>query len=297
MVPGDLRIDGHRGNGAAVALDRRMFLGGGLALALAACSGARSRRDPVAAGSSVLQTSATLPPLATSQPASGGDSATSSPSSGSVGAGLQEPARFVTSGREGGRNPRPEVALTFHTNGDLGLARRLVEILASHEARATCFIVGNWLEANPSWASKLLDGGHELANHTYSHPDFASLTPQAMVDEIARCRDVIARLTGDGGRYFRPSGTDDGLARPSDTVMTAAARAGYTVVVGWDVEPFDYKDPGPAAVQDRVLAGVQAGSIVSLHFGHPGTVESLAGILGGLAAKGLRPVTVSELLA
>jgi peptidoglycan/xylan/chitin deacetylase (PgdA/CDA1 family) len=118
-----------------------------------------------------------------------------------------------------------------------------------------------------------------------------------MITEIIKCRDVIARLTGDGGRYFRPSGTDDGLARPNDAVMAAAAQAGYGIVLGWDVEPYDYRDPGAAAVRDRVLAGVQAGSIVSLHFGHKGTVDALDEILGGLAARDLRPVTVTELLS
>ncbi|MCX7620468.1 MAG: polysaccharide deacetylase family protein [Acidimicrobiales bacterium] len=206
-------------------------------------------------------------------------------------------ARFVVSGRDDGRRPRSEVALTFHTNGDLRLAQRLLDVAASHEARLTCFIVGSWLEANPSWGRRLLDGGHELANHTFTHPEFAMLSPAAMRSEIVRCRDVLIRLTGDGGRYFRPSGTDDGLARPSDEVMAAASEAGYSVVLGWDVDPYDYKDPGPAAVRDRVLADVQPGSIVSLHFGHVGTVDALDEILGGLAARALRPVTVTEMLS
>ena len=68
-------------------------------------------------------------------------------------------------------------------------------------------------------------------------------------------------------------------------------------MLGFDVDPLDYTDPGAAAVTQRTLAAVKAGSIVSLHFGHPGTLAALPGILDGLAQKNLTPVTTSELLA
>jgi peptidoglycan/xylan/chitin deacetylase (PgdA/CDA1 family) len=202
------------------------------------------------------------------------------------------PAAFVDRGPSGS----DKVALTFHTNGDLGLAQRLVDIFAEHQAVMTNFIVGDWLAANPSWARKLLDGGHELANHTYTHPSFASLSPSAMVGEITKCRDIISKLSGNGGRYFRPSGTDDGTAKPSAAVMTAAATAGYATVLGWNDEPFDYQDPGADKVRSRVLEQLAGGSIVSLHFGHQGTVDAMPAILDGIASKGLKTATVSDLL-
>ena len=83
------------------------------------------------------------------------------------------PAQFVDTGPdEFGR-----VALTFHTSGDLGLAQQLLDVLAAHDAHITSFIVGSWLAANPDWAKKLTDAGHELANHTYTHPTFSSCRP------------------------------------------------------------------------------------------------------------------------
>jgi len=196
-----------------------------------------------------------------------------------------------------GRSDSDKVALTFHTNGDLKLAQRIVDAFAEHRAVMTNFIVGDWLAANTSWARRLVDGGHELANHTYTHPTFSALGRTAMLEEITRCRDVIARLSGSPGAYFRPSGTDDGLAEPSASVLAAAATAGYGTVLGWDVEPFDYKDPGADAVRQRVLGAVVGGSIVSLHFGHQGTVDAMPAILDGLATRGLRTATVSDLLA
>src|SRR5262249_19602660 len=152
---------------------------------------------------------------------------------------------------------------------------------------------GKWLDANPSWAAKLTAAGHELANHTYNHLTFASLSASQMTDEIVRCRDLLVRLAGTPGRYFRPSGTDDGLTAPSPTTLQVAGAAGYATVLGYDVDPLDYTDPGAAAVTQRTLAAVKAGSIVSLHFGHAGTLAALPGILDGLAQKELAPVTAS----
>ena len=119
-------------------------------------------------------------------------------------------ARFVVSGP----NDHDRVALTFHTNGDLGLVDELLGVLAARRVHVTMFIVGNWLDANPDMAARIAAGGHEFANHTYTHPTFGDLSRDAMLDEIVRCRDVLVRLTGGPGAFFRPSGTDDGTTSP-----------------------------------------------------------------------------------
>jgi peptidoglycan/xylan/chitin deacetylase (PgdA/CDA1 family) len=248
-------------------LDRRTFLAAAAAsvVALACTDGERGTSD-------------NTPPLTSER---SGDSAPA-----------PVRARFLDTGTRTG----DRVALTFHTDGDLVLAQKLLDGLARRNTVITSFLVGSWLDANPRWAKELLDAGHELANHTYSHPAFLSLSSDAMRAEIERCRDVIVRLTGYPGALFRPSGTDDGTASPPDTVLDAAAQAGYRTVLGFDVDPRDYTDPGADAVVRRTLAEVASGSIVSLHFGHPGTVEAMPRILDGLEERNLTPVTASALL-
>jgi peptidoglycan/xylan/chitin deacetylase (PgdA/CDA1 family) len=118
-----------------------------------------------------------------------------------------------------------------------------------------------------------------------------------MMNEVAGCRDAIRRLTGSGGRYFRPSGTANGTDEPAPAVLDAAAASGYPIVVGYDVDPADYNDPGAAAVSRRTIEAMQAGSIVSLHFGHAGTIEALPSIVSALRQRGLVPVTMTSLLA
>ena len=295
-----------------MTVSRRAFLLGALAAAAAACSTdeptaltgpSSSTGTGAATGASAAPSTTTGQVASSTSTASGATSTTDATTTTSArGSSTTEatppsvtakpPAAFVDRGPSGS----DKVALTFHTNGDLGLAQQLLDIFRDQHAVMTNFIVGSWLAVNPSWAKKLKDAGHELANHTQTHPNFASLSEDAMLREIGLCRDILWELGNDIGRYFRPSGTDDGTARPSDKILAVAGKAGYATVLGWNVEPFDYKDPGEDAVRSRVLDQISGGAIVSLHFGHPGTIAALPAILDGISSRGLRTVTVSDLL-
>jgi len=204
-----------------------------------------------------------------------------------AGAARSAPAREVDAGDRAGAM----VALTFHGQGDPALASALLEAAASGGAQLTVFAVGSWLAANPGLAQRIQAGGHELANHTQRHLPMAGMAEAPAYEEFARCAEVLARLTGSEGRWARPSGTPHTTA----ALRAAAGRAGYRVCVGYDVDSLDYTDPGAPVVRRR-SAAARAGSIISMHLGHPGTVAALPGILGDLRAKGLRPVTVSTLL-
>jgi peptidoglycan/xylan/chitin deacetylase (PgdA/CDA1 family) len=191
-----------------------------------------------------------------------------------------------------GLRTRQQVALTFHASGDPALGRALLSAAEAGGARLTIFVVGSWLEQNPSMAQRILAGRHELGNHTYTHPNLTVLSATALEAEVTRARDVLRRLTGSGGDYFRPSQMD----RATAPVLAAAGEAGYRTSVAYDVDPLDYQDPGSAAVRDRTLAAVRPGSIVSMHLGHQGTIDAMPEILAGLRQRGLQPVTVGQLL-
>ena len=191
-----------------------------------------------------------------------------------------------------GSDKSSQVALTFHGAGDPALTRRVLEITKKTKAPITVFAVGNWVEANHTLIRGLADAGHELANHTYSHPALRRLGRNAVAQEIAKGAAALKAANGTIGTYFRPSGTPT----PTDLMLQEAAKVGYATVVGYNVDPRDYQDPGSAAVVSRTLSGAKAGSIISLHLGHVGTVDALEKIVGGLRNKGLEPVTVSTLL-
>ena len=79
-------------------------------------------------------------------------------------------------------------------------------------------------------------------------------------------------------------------------MLDEAAKAGYDTVVGYDVDPRDYQDPGAALVRSRTVAAMRAGSIISMHLGHAGTIDALQSIVSAAHKAGLEPVTVTTLL-
>jgi peptidoglycan/xylan/chitin deacetylase (PgdA/CDA1 family) len=216
--------------------------------------------------------------------APGTSAPTTPPTSGPTG----RPATYIPNGSR----TSTAVALTFHGSGDLGLTNALLDQAKGLRAPITVFAVGNWLAANPAIGHRILGDGNELANHTYTHPDLGSLGAAAVGSEISRCADVLTQVQGNNGRWFRPSGLD----RPTPLILQQAGVSGYATSVGYDVDPLDYEDPGASKVIARVQAGLQPGSIVSLHTGHAGTVQAFGPIVAAVRARGLRPVTVSQLL-
>jgi peptidoglycan/xylan/chitin deacetylase (PgdA/CDA1 family) len=191
-----------------------------------------------------------------------------------------------------GPRRRRQVALTFHGAGDPAVARRLLSAAASAGVPITVLAVGSWLDAQPEVARMILDGGHELGNHTQNHADLSAMNPRAVHAEIAQCAERLRKLTGSIGHWFRPSQTPHANA----VIRSQAAKVGYHSCLSYDVDSLDFQDPGPDAVVRNVLRGVRGGSIVSMHFGHPGTVTAMPALLAGLRKRGLRAVTVSTLL-
>lgn len=184
------------------------------------------------------------------------------------------------------------MALTFHGAGDPGLAKQVLTALHDRGAAVTVLAVGTWLAQSPDSARVVTDLGHELGNHTWSHGDIDTMSESAARAEIERCRDRIAALTGGPGAFFRPSQAQHATSR----VKVLAAAAGYPTVLSYDVDSRDFTDPGAAAIR-RNVAGATAGAVVSMHLGHPGTLQAIPGLLDDLAARGLRPVTASQLFA
>ncbi|MDN5918041.1 MAG: polysaccharide deacetylase family protein [Pseudonocardia sp.] len=134
---------------------------------------------------------------AATAPAAPGTRPAGDPTAGTVRPG---PGTEVTRADSG----RPEVALTFHGAGDLGLARRILATLHDRGAAVTVLAVGTWLAQYPD-AAKLVTGlGHELGNHTWSHVDIDDLDEAGARAEIERCRDGIAAATGGPARSPGP---------------------------------------------------------------------------------------------
>jgi peptidoglycan/xylan/chitin deacetylase (PgdA/CDA1 family) len=185
------------------------------------------------------------------------------------------------------------VALTFHGQGDPAVANSLLGEAEKAGARVTVLAVGTWLDEHPGLARRVLDGGHDLGNHTLRHLDINAMPQAEAAAEIQGCADRLKRLTGSIGTWFRPSRAP----AASPLVQRLAHRVGYPHVLSYDVDSLDFTEPGAPAVTRKVLAEVRNGSVVSMHFGYADTVAALPAVLQELDRRGLRAVTTTELLS
>ncbi|MDA5283549.1 polysaccharide deacetylase family protein [Streptomyces sp. Isolate_45] len=241
------------------------------------------------AGCGTERTADRGPAPAASPKATGGATAKPAPA-----APAPAPRRFAGQPVEIGHGARDRrrVALTFHGNGDPAIARSVLAEAERAGARVTVLAVGSWLDAHPDMARRVLDGGHELGNHTQRHLAINDMSEAEAYAEITGCAQRLKRLTGSIGTWFRPSQTQYATA----LVRTLAQRAGYPHVLSYDVDSLDFTSPGAAAVIRNVTGTIQGGSVVSLHFGYADTVDAMPPLLEELARRELRAVTTTELL-
>ncbi|MEV6975758.1 polysaccharide deacetylase family protein [Kitasatospora sp. NPDC093806] len=205
-------------------------------------------------------------------------------------------AAMTAAGRcfEHGRRDTPRVALTFDDGPDPVHTRQVLEILDRYGARATFFCVGHHVAALPDEVRRIADAGHELGNHSWSHPFLPDLTPEQLREQLDRTTEAVARVTGEAPTRFRPP--YGGLT--PEVLATLAEHPGTVTL--WDVDSRDWSRPGPERIAETVLGGVRPGSVVLMHEGagdRGQTVRALPSIIEGLLERGLEPVTVGELAA
>jgi peptidoglycan-N-acetylglucosamine deacetylase len=245
-------------------------------------------------------------PLPTEQPASPTPTPTFIPSSPSP----QTPVPTPTGARSRlvahGDRASGQVALTFTVGYRLEPAAEILELLRERGVAATIFMSGVVFDqgATRAAAERVLEiiaerpDLFQLGQHGYSATELPGLTPAAALAEVRDAEQTLARHGAPDLRpYFSPPG-----GAQSPAVLDMLGSLGYSTTVLWDVDPLDWKPPadgGPSAdeVAARVLGRVQGGSIVLMHLGGWNTLPALPQIIDGLAARGLQPVTVAELLA
>lgn len=167
---------------------------------------------------------------------------------------------------------------------------QLIEILGKYNVKATFFVVGAWAEKYPESVKALSDAGHEVMNHSDSHPHMTKLSSEDIKKEISSCSDKIQAITGVRPILFRPPYGD------YDNNVVASAREIGHYTVQWDVDSLDWKDLEPSAIYDRVTKRITPGSIVLFHNAAKNTPAALPSILEKLTADGYKIVPISELI-
>jgi peptidoglycan-N-acetylglucosamine deacetylase len=183
----------------------------------------------------------------------------------------------------------PAVALTFDDGPDPRWTPAVLEMLRTHQIRATFCLVGQHVAAHPALVRRIAAEGHALCNHSWSHDEAMHRRSAASVSaDLARTSRAITEAAGRPPRFYRAPG---GNWAPS---AVAAARQQRLRLLGWSVDPYDWRRPATAEITRRVLTGAGPGAIVLLHDGYGArgnTVAALRTLLPALAGRNLRFAT------
>ncbi len=182
------------------------------------------------------------------------------------------------------------VALTFD-DGPGPYTDRLLQILKDDDAKATFFLIGNKVAANPAGAQRIVEAGMEVGNHTWEHPNMTTIPPEDIASQLSKASDAIRAATGQTPKLWRPAG---GLT--DDQVNQVAAQQGLAAIL-WDVIPFDWiNDSNTAATRYMLTSQIKPGSVVLFHDTYSSTVDLVYQFIPVLKANGYHLVTVNQLL-
>lgn len=182
------------------------------------------------------------------------------------------------------------VALTFDDGPDADSTPRVLDLLKRYDVRATFFVVGEQARQNPELIHRMVAEGHTVAGHSYYHlPQSTLWSSQRYTEELFRCNDVVARLTGLRMRLYRPP---FGVTNPP--IARAVKNLGL-IPVGWSVRSLDTITKNRDRVVDRVMKHLRGGDVILLHDRLESSEELLEKLLPALRTQHYTTATVDEL--
>lgn len=183
-----------------------------------------------------------------------------------------------------------KIAVTFDAAWSAEDTDEIIGILKKHNAKATFFALGDWVEKNPDAVKKLYNAGHEIGNHSDTHPSFSQINREEIKSEILNCNKKIESVTGIAPKLVRaPSGDYDNKSIEVTESLNMK-------IIQWDVDSLDYTKISVDEIVKRVISRVQNGSIVLFHNGVENTAPALDIILTELEKQGYSFVTVNDLI-
>ena len=183
-----------------------------------------------------------------------------------------------------------KISLSFDVAWGSNNIEDILEILDKHNAKATFFLVGSWIDDNEELVKKIHSKGHELGNHSNTHSNTTILDDKEIVEEIQLTTDKISKLVGEDVNLYRPP-----FGEIDDNTMEICKSLGYQVVK-WDIDSLDWKEIGAHNITDRVIRNSQPGSIVLFHANVNGIKYYLDDILTKLEQNNYKAVSVSDLI-
>ncbi len=183
-----------------------------------------------------------------------------------------------------------KIAISFDAAWGDEFTDDILDILDEHKIKTTFFLVAFWIDKYPDMAKKIHERGHEIGNHSTTHPHMSRLSKEQIVNELKTTGDKIAEITGKDPVVFRPPFGDY-----NNLLIETAEELGYSTIQ-WDLDSLDWKELGVQPVVDRITRNVKKGSIVLFHNNAKHVSEFLPLVLEKLQEQDYEIVPVSELI-
>jgi peptidoglycan-N-acetylglucosamine deacetylase len=164
----------------------------------------------------------------------------------------------------------------------------MLATLKKHHVYATFFLEGRWVKNNPELAKMIVDAGHEIGNHSYSHPNMETLETSKVIDELKKTNEIIEVTIGEKVKWFAPP---SGSYR--DEVVKIAHELDMSTIM-WSVDTIDWQKPQPDVLINRVMSKLHKGAIILMH-PTASTANSLNSLIVQIKDKELRLGTISSL--
>lgn len=183
-----------------------------------------------------------------------------------------------------------KIALTMNCAWNADDIDSILDTLSKNKIHITFFMVGDWVDKYPEYVKKISDNGHEIANHSNTHPHVNQLNIDKNIEQIKLCSEKIEKITGNKTTLYRgPYG------EYNDTVISAANELKH-ITIQWNLDTLDYTGLTGEEMWKRLDSKLSNGSIILSHNGTKHTADSLELLLHNIKEKGYEIVTVSELI-
>jgi peptidoglycan/xylan/chitin deacetylase (PgdA/CDA1 family) len=180
------------------------------------------------------------------------------------------------------------IALTFD-DGPSKYAGELLDIFKKHKVKATFFLEGQYVKSRPAFAKRMAKEGHDLGNHSYTHPHFPEISDARIRQEITRTQDVVHKATGVKPKLLRPP-----YGEADDRVLEIATQMRMPVVL-WNAGSRDWALRDANAIYEQVMSEVKPGAVVLMHDWVRETIDAMPRIVTALQKQGYHLVNVSTL--
>lgn len=183
-----------------------------------------------------------------------------------------------------------KIALTLNCAWNADDIDEILKILEANKTKLTFFIVGDWADKYPEEVKKIADAGHEIGNHSDTHPHVNNLTSEQNITEIKKCSDKIEKITGKKTYLYRTP-----YGEYNNTVINASKKANH-ISIQWNLDTLDYTGLEGNEMWKRIDGKLSNGSIILMHNGTKHTADSLDMIIKNIKKQGFEIVKISDLI-